>query len=238
MFKNCIQYCTLYKNKNRYFVVHYLYCSIKPVNQTLYKEQRWLSVKVRQHGLLSVWTSAGVERKSANHVSWFCTTSVWGRRRNTRCSLPCIRPSPPQPPPKICIALPCPWPRLTTWTPPWRRQVPAWRLVGWPESCVGWGGRWGGWWLLHCGNGGRKVLAVCSGLGRERRRRSGKLRYQLSSIFKLPFPPSFDSAQLTGVHIISICSIFSPFRGLDHLRCSPVQCPHLGWVSPGQICSR
>ena len=30
--------------------------------------------------------------------------------------------------------------------------------------------------LLDCGNGGRKVLAaVCSGLGRERRRRSGEL---------------------------------------------------------------
>ena len=30
--------------------------------------------------------------------------------------------------------------------------------------------------LLDCGNGGRKVLAaVCSGLGRERRRRSGEV---------------------------------------------------------------
>ena len=46
--------------------------------------------------------------------------------------------------------------------------------------------------LLDCGNGGRKVLAaVCSGLGRERRRRSGEV-----SIF---------------VNIVKHAAVFDPF---------------------------
>ena len=50
--------------------------------------------------------------------------------------------------------------------------------------------RWGR--LLDCGNGGRKVLAaVCSGLGRERRRRSGEV-----SIF---------------VNIVKHAAVFDPF---------------------------
>ena len=39
--------------------------------------------------------------------------------------------------------------------------------------------------LLDCGNGGRKVLAaVCSGLGRERRRRSGEVSIFVNNVIK------------------------------------------------------
>ena len=67
-------------------------------------------------------------------------------------------------------------------------------------------GRWGGWWLLHCGNGGRKVLAVCSGLGRERIRRSGRLPYHtvVNIVKHAANLLHFYRIQLNGVGIICI----------------------------------
>ena len=140
---------------------------------------------------------------------------------------PPIRPSPPEPPPCFKPALHCLAPD-PHWPPGHRLALARCQPLGWSggkRAKVGWAagdGEAGGW--LHCGNGGRKVLAVCSGLHRERRRRSGRLQYQtfncVNTVKHVKHILCFND--WSGHYFHLPCR---PFRGQYHLRWSPV--PHL-----------